>query len=62
MEVKDVFKKGAVFYDSGSGNTEKTAKAIAEGMRSSLLNATGKDGGEFFTSPGQGTMLCVKRK
>jgi flavodoxin len=51
MEVKDVFKKGAVFYDSGSGNTEKTAKAIAEGMRSSLLNVAGKDGGEFFTSP-----------
>jgi len=44
-------KKVLFFYCSGSGNTQKMAKAIAEGMRSSVLNVIGEDVGKFFTSP-----------
>ena len=48
--MKDVFKKVLVLYYSGSGNTKKMAKAIAEAMKSAAVNATVGDVGKFDIS------------
>ena len=36
-------KKVLILYYSGSGNTKKMAKAIAEAMKSSAMNVTVED-------------------
>ncbi len=43
-------KKALVLYYSGSGNTKKMAEAIAEGMKSSSVEVTVKDVGNFDVS------------
>jgi NAD(P)H dehydrogenase (quinone) len=43
-------KKVLVLYYSGSGNTQKMAKAIAEAMKSSAVNVTVEDVGKFNIS------------
>jgi NAD(P)H dehydrogenase (quinone) len=43
-------KKVLVLYYSGSGNTKKMAKAIAEAMKSSTVNVTLEDAGKFDIS------------
>ena len=39
-------KKVLILYYSGSGNTKKMAKAIAEAMKSSAMNVTTEDAGK----------------
>ena len=43
-------KKALILYYSGSGNTQRMAKAIAEAMKSSAVNATIEDVGKFDIS------------
>ena len=43
-------KKVLILYYSGSGNTKKMAKAIAEAMKSSAVNVTLDDVGRFDVS------------
>jgi NAD(P)H dehydrogenase (quinone) len=43
-------KKALILYYSGSGNTKKMAKAIAEAMKSSTINVTVEDAGKFAVS------------
>jgi len=43
-------KKVLVLYYSGSGNTQRMAKAIAEAMKSSAVNVTIEDVGKFDIS------------
>ena len=43
-------KKALILYYSGSGNTQKMAKAIAEVMKSSAINVTLEDAGKFDIS------------
>jgi NAD(P)H dehydrogenase (quinone) len=43
-------KKVLVLYYSGSGNTKKMAKAIAEAMKSGTINVTMEDAGQFDIS------------
>ena len=43
-------KKALILYYSGSGNTQKMAKAIAEAMKSSAINVTVEDVGKFDIS------------
>jgi NAD(P)H dehydrogenase (quinone) len=43
-------KKVLILYYSGSGNTQRMAKAIAEAMKSSAVNVTMKDVGKFDVS------------
>ena len=43
-------KKVLILYYSGSGNTKKMAKAIAEAMKSSTINVTVEDAGKFDIS------------
>jgi len=43
-------KKVLILYYSGSGNTKKMAKAIAEAMKSSAINVTVEDVGKFDIS------------
>jgi len=43
-------KKQSILYYSGSGNTKKMAKAIAEAMKSGAMNATTEDVGKFDIS------------
>jgi NAD(P)H dehydrogenase (quinone) len=43
-------KKVLILYYSGSGNTQRMAKTIAEAMRSSAINVTVKDAGKFDIS------------
>jgi NAD(P)H dehydrogenase (quinone) len=43
-------KKVLVLYYSGSGNTQRMAKAIAEAMRLSAMNVTVEDAGKFNIS------------
>jgi NAD(P)H dehydrogenase (quinone) len=43
-------KKVLILYYSGSGNTKKMAKAIAEAMKSSAMSATVEDAGKFDVS------------
>jgi len=43
-------KKVLILYYSGSGNTKKMAKAIAEGMKSSGVEITLSEAGEFDVS------------
>ena len=43
-------RKVLILYYSGSGNTQKMAKAIAEAMKSGALNITTKDIGKFDIS------------
>jgi NAD(P)H dehydrogenase (quinone) len=43
-------KKVLILYYSGSGNTQRMAKAIAEAMKSSVVNVTMKDVGKFDVS------------
>ncbi len=43
-------KKVLILYYSGSGNTKKMAKAIAEAMKSSAVNVTIEDVGKFDIS------------
>jgi NAD(P)H dehydrogenase (quinone) len=43
-------KEVLVLYYSGSGNTKKMAKAIAEAMKSSSINVTVEDASEFAIS------------
>ncbi len=43
-------KKVLILYYSGSGNTQKMAKAIAEAMNSSAINVTVEDVGKFDIS------------
>ncbi len=43
-------KKVLILYYSGSGNTRKMAKAIAEGMKSSGVEITLEEAGEFEVS------------
>ena len=43
-------KKVLILYYSGSGNTQRMAKAIAEAMRSSDMNVTVEDVGKFDIS------------
>ncbi len=43
-------KKVLILYYSGSGNTRKMAKAIAEGMKSSGVEITLSEAGEFDVS------------
>ena len=43
-------KKVLILYYSGSGNTQKMAKAIAEAMKSSGINVTVEDSGNFDIS------------
>ncbi len=43
-------KKVLILYYSGSGNTKKMAKAIAEAMKSSAMSATVEDVGKFDIS------------
>ena len=43
-------KKVLVLYYSGSGNTQRMAKAIAEAMKSSAVNVTIEDVGKFDVS------------
>jgi len=40
-------KKVLILYYSGSGNTKKMAKTIAEAMKSSAINVTAEDAGKF---------------
>ena len=42
--------KVLILYYSGSGHTKKMAKAIAEAMKSSAMNATVEDVGKFDIS------------
>ena len=43
-------RKVLILYYSGSGNTKKMAKAIAEAMKSSAMSATVEDVGKFDIS------------
>src|SRR5512136_149858 len=43
-------KKVLILYYSGSGNTKKMGKAIAEAMKSSAINVTVEDVGKFNIS------------
>jgi NAD(P)H dehydrogenase (quinone) len=43
-------KKVLILYYSGSGNTKKMAKAIAEAMKSSAINVTVEGAGKFDIS------------
>ena len=43
-------RKVLILYYSGSGNTKKMAKAIAEAMKSSTMNVTIEDTGKFDIS------------
>ena len=43
-------KKVLILYYSGSGNTQKMAKAIAEAMKSSAMSVTVEDVGKFDIS------------
>jgi NAD(P)H dehydrogenase (quinone) len=43
-------KKVLILYYSGSGNTQRMAKAIAEAMRTSAMNITVETVGKFDTS------------
>ena len=43
-------KKVLILYYSGSGNTQRMAKAIAEAMKSSAVNVTIEDVGKFDIS------------
>jgi NAD(P)H dehydrogenase (quinone) len=43
-------KKILILYYSGSGNTQRMAKAIAEAMRSSAMDVTVENVGKFDTS------------
>ena len=43
-------RKALILYYSGSGNTKKMAKAIAEAMKSSAMSATVEDVGKFDIS------------
>ena len=43
-------KKVLILYYSGSGNTKKMAKAIAEAMKSKAMNVTVEDVGKFDVS------------
>jgi NAD(P)H dehydrogenase (quinone) len=43
-------KNVLILYYSGSGNTQKVAKAIAEAMRSSGMNVTIEEAGKFDAS------------
>ena len=43
-------KKVLILYYSGSGNTQRMVKAIAEAMRSSDMNVTVEDVGKFDIS------------
>jgi len=43
-------KKQLILYYSGSGNTKKMAKAIAEAMKSGAMNVTTEDVGKFDIS------------
>ena len=43
-------KKVLILYYSGSGNTKKMAKAIAEAMKSSVINVAVEDVGKFDIS------------
>src|SRR4030043_1178226 len=43
-------KKVLILYYSGSGNTKKMAKAIAEAMKSSAMSVTVEDVGKFDIS------------
>jgi NAD(P)H dehydrogenase (quinone) len=43
-------KKILILYYSGSGNTQRMAKAIAEAMKSSVMNVTVENVGKFDTS------------
>jgi NAD(P)H dehydrogenase (quinone) len=43
-------KKILILYYSGSGNTQRMAKGIAEAMRSSAMNVTVENVGKFDTS------------
>jgi len=43
-------RKVLILYYSGSGNTKKMAKAIAEAMKSSAINVTVGDAGKFDIS------------
>ena len=43
-------KKVLILYYSGSGNTKKMAKAIAEAMKSSVMSVTVEDVGKFDIS------------
>ena len=43
-------KKVLILYYSGSGNTKKMGKAIAEAMKSSAINVTVEDVGKFDIS------------
>ena len=43
-------EKVLILYYSGSGNTKKMAKAIAEAMKSSTMNVTVEDVGKFDIS------------
>ncbi len=43
-------KKVLILYYSGSGNTKKMARAIAEAMKSSAINATVEDAAQFDIS------------
>lgn len=43
-------KKVLILYYSGSGNTKKMAKAIAEAMKSGSINVTVQDAGKFDIS------------
>jgi flavodoxin len=43
-------KKVLILYYSGSGNTKKMAKAIAEAMKSSAINVTVENAGKFDIS------------
>jgi multimeric flavodoxin WrbA len=43
-------KKGLILYYSGSGNTQRMARAIAEAMKSSAVKVTVKEVGKFDVS------------
>ena len=43
-------KKVLILYYSGSGNTKKMAKAIAEAMKSDAINVTIEEAGKFDIS------------
>ena len=44
-------KKVLILYYSGSGNTKKMAKAIAEAMKPSSINVAVEDVGKFLSFP-----------
>ena len=44
-------KKVLILYYSGSGNTKKMAKAIAEAMKPSSINVAVEDVGKFLKLP-----------